>query len=163
MLVDEMGYHSGFHHPLGNPVSRFMSKHLIFSTAIASFILISCVYQVDVEQGNIVTQEMVDLLEPNMNKRQVRYVLGTPLVVDVFHQDRWDYIYSLQPGGEAREQKRISVLFENDRLVGVQGDFRPSNEAPDEPPKDTTVKVPKIERDKTLWEAITGLFSFDEE
>ncbi|MCI0653478.1 MAG: outer membrane protein assembly factor BamE [Methylococcaceae bacterium] len=140
-----------------------MSKHLIFIPAIASFISISCVYQVDVEQGNIVTPEMVDLLEPNMNKRQVRYVLGTPLVVDVFHQDRWDYIYSLQPGGEAREQKRISVVFENDRLVGLQGDFRPSNEPPDDTPKDTTVNVPRLERDKTLWEMITGLFIFDEE
>lgn len=140
-----------------------MSKHLIFVTAIASFILTSCVYKVDVEQGNIVTPEMVDLLEPNMNKRQVRYVLGTPLVVDVFHQDRWDYIYSVQLGGGTREQKRISVVFENDRLVGLQGDFRPSNEPPDDSPKDTTVNVPKRERDKTLWQMITGVFSFDEE
>jgi outer membrane protein assembly factor BamE len=140
-----------------------MSKHLIFITAIASSILTSCIYQVDVEQGNIVTREMVDLLEPNMNKRQVRYVLGTPLVVDVFHQDRWDYIYSLQPGGEPREQKRISVIFENDRLVGMQGDFHPSNQPPDDTSKDTTVLVPKIERDKTLWQLITGVFSSDEE
>lgn len=140
-----------------------MFKHLIFMIAIASFILTACVYQVDVEQGNIVTQEMIDLLEPDMNKRQVRYVLGTPLVVDVFHQDRWDYIYSLQPGGDPREQKRVSVIFENDRLVGLQGDFRPSNKPPDETPKDTTVIVPKLERDKTLWEMITGLFDSDEE
>ncbi|MGR9108108.1 MAG: outer membrane protein assembly factor BamE [Gammaproteobacteria bacterium] len=140
-----------------------MAKHRIFVTAIASFILTSCVYQVDVEQGNIVTKDMVDLLEPNMNKRQVRYVLGTPLVVDVFHQDRWDYIYSIQPGGDVREQKRISVLFENDRLVGLQGDFRPSDEPPEETPKETTVNVPKIERDKTFWEIVTGLFGSDEE
>ncbi len=140
-----------------------MAKHRIFVTSIASFILTSCVYQVDVEQGNIVTREMVDLLEPNMNKRQVRFVLGSPLVVDVFHQNRWDYIYSLQPGGETREQKRISVIFEDERLVGLQGDFRPSNEPPDETPKDTTVIVSKREKDKTLWQMITGAFGFDED
>lgn len=138
-----------------------MPKHLIIIVFIASFILTSCVYKVDVEQGNIISQEMIDQLEPNMNKRQVRYVLGTPLVVDVFHQDRWDYIYSFQPGGEIREQKRISVLFENERLVGLQGDFRPSNEPVEDTSKDTTVNVPKRDLDKTLWEMITGVFSFD--
>lgn len=140
-----------------------MSKHLIFVVFIASFSLTSCVYKVDVEQGNIISQEMIDQLEPNMNKRQVRYVLGTPLVVDVFHQDRWDYIYSFQPGGEIREQKRISILFENERLVGLQGDFRPSNEPAEDTSKDTTVNVPKRELDKTLWEMITGVFSFGDD
>jgi outer membrane protein assembly factor BamE len=140
-----------------------MSKHLIFITGIASLILTSCVYKMDVAQGNIVTQEMVDLLEPNMNKRQVRYVLGTPLVVDVFHQDRWDYIYSSQTEGGAREQKRISVIFKDDRLTGLQGDFRPSNEPPDDTPKDTTVIVPKREGSRTLWQMITGLFSFGDD
>ena len=140
-----------------------MSKHLIFIVFIASFILTSCVYKVDVEQGNIISQQMIDQLEPNMNKRQVRYVLGTPLVVDVFHQDRWDYIYSFQPGGKFREQKRISVLFENERLVGLQGDFRPSNEPVEDTSKDTTVNVPKRNLDKTLWGMITGIFSSDDE
>ncbi len=137
-----------------------MPKHLIFITAIASLILTSCVYQMDVEQGNIITPEMVDLLEPNMNKRQVRYVLGTPLVVDVFHQDRWDYIYSFQTGGGVRDQKRLSVIFQDERLAGLQGDFRPSNEPPDDTPKDTTVIVPKREGNRTLWQMITGLFGF---
>lgn len=114
----------------------------------------------DVEQGNIITPEMVDLLEPNMNKRQVRYVLGTPLVVDVFHQDRWDYIYSFQTGGGVRDQKRLSVIFQDERLAGLQGDFRPSNEPPDDTPKDTTVIVPKREGNRTLWQMITGLFGF---
>jgi outer membrane protein assembly factor BamE len=140
-----------------------MFKHRIFIAAIASFILSSCVYQIDDEQGNIVTQEMIDLLEPNMNKRQVRYVLGNPLVVDVFHQNRWDYIYSIQEEGGVREQRRITVLFENERLVGLQGDFRPSNEPPDDGPKDSTVIVPKRKHEKTLWQMITGLFGSDGE
>lgn len=139
-----------------------MPKHLIFVVLIASLNLTSCVYKIDIEQGNIITQEMIDQLEPNMNKRQVRYVLGTPLVVDVFHQDRWDYIYSFQPGGDVREQKRISVLFENEKLVGLQGDFRPSNEPVEGVSKDITVNVPKRDRDKTLWEMITGVFTSDD-
>ncbi|MGH8474453.1 MAG: outer membrane protein assembly factor BamE [Methylococcales bacterium] len=143
------------------PWFRFMTQHRIFIVSVASFILTSCIYHIDVEQGNIVTPDMVDLLEPNMNKRQVRYVLGSPLVVDVFHPDRWDYIYSREPGGETREQKRITVLFENDRLVGLQGDFRPSNEPPPETPKDTTVIVPERDMNKTLWQMITGVFDFD--
>lgn len=83
------------------------------------------VYKVDIEQGNIVTQEMVDQLRPGMTKRQVTFVMGTPLVRDPFHQDRWDYVYSYQPGGGERGQERLSVLFENDELVSITGDFRP--------------------------------------
>ncbi len=135
-----------------------MPKHLIFVTLIASLILTSCVYKLDVEQGNIVTQEMVDQLEPNMNKRQVRYVLGTPLLVDVFHQDRWDYLYSLQPGGGIREQRRITLFFKEEKLKGIQGDFRPSNEPAKEINKELNVIVPKRELDKTLWQMITSPF-----
>ena len=108
------------------------------------------------------TQEMIDQLEPNMNKRQVRYIMGTPLLIDVFHQERWDYIYSLQPGGEVREQKRISLLFNDERLAGIQGDFRPSNEPPPEVTEETNVIVPERVIEKTMWEKITGLFSWDE-
>jgi outer membrane protein assembly factor BamE len=87
------------------------------------------VYKIDIEQGNIVTQEMVDQLRPGMTKRQVTFVMGTPLVRDPFHQDRWDYIYSYQPGGGERGQERLSVLFENDELVSITGDFRPEADA----------------------------------
>lgn len=134
-----------------------MFKHRIFILPIASLILTSCVYKIDIEQGNIVTKEMVDLLEPNMNKRQVRYVLGTPLVVDVFHQNRWDYIYSLQKEGGDRDQRRLSVIFKDERLVALQGDFRPTNQPPEDISHDTTVNVPKIERSKTLWQMIKGV------
>lgn len=139
-----------------------MRKHLIFIALIASLFLSGCVYQIDIEQGNIVTQEMVDQLEPNMNKRQVRYVMGTPLVVDVFHQDRWDYVYSNQPGGEDREQKRITLMFNDDRLTGIQGDMHPLDNPAPVVSKDATVIVPRRELDKTLWETITSPFYSDE-
>ena len=84
------------------------------------------VYKISIPQGNVITQNMVDQLLPGMTKRQVIFVMGTPLVRDPFHQDRWDYIYSFQPGGGERGQERISVFFENDQLVNFTGDFVPS-------------------------------------
>lgn len=87
------------------------------------------VYKIGIPQGNIITQEMVDQLRPGMTKRQVIFVMGTPLVRDPFHQDRWDYIYSYQPGGGERGQERVTVFFENDLLVSFTGDFVPTEAA----------------------------------
>lgn len=87
------------------------------------------VYKIDIEQGNIITQDMVDQLRPGMTKRQVTFVMGTPIVRDPFNQDRWDYVYSYQPGGGERGQERLSVFFENDELVGFTGDFKPEPDA----------------------------------
>lgn len=87
------------------------------------------VYKIGIPQGNIITQDMVDQLRPGMTKRQVIFVMGTPLVRDPFHQDRWDYIYSYQPGGGERGQERLSVFFENDLLVSFTGDFVPTEAA----------------------------------
>jgi len=69
---------------------------------------------------------MVDQLRPGMTKRQVNFVMGTPLVRDPYHQDRWDYVYSYQPGGGERGQERLSVFFIDDQLVNFTGDFIPT-------------------------------------
>lgn len=85
------------------------------------------VYKIGIPQGNIITQEMVDQLRPGMTKRQVIFVMGTPLVRDPYHQNRWDYVYNYQPGGGVRGQERITVLFDdNDQLISFSGDFVPS-------------------------------------
>ncbi|MGZ8189609.1 MAG: outer membrane protein assembly factor BamE [Methylococcaceae bacterium] len=96
-----------------------------------------------------------------MNKRQVLYIMGSPMLVDFFHQKRWDYIYSDQPSGEDRVQKRITLFFENDQIVGIQGDFRPSAVPVIKQSSETTIDVPKRNLEKTMWEKITGLFDFD--
>ncbi|WP_295475279.1 outer membrane protein assembly factor BamE [uncultured Pseudomonas sp.] len=84
------------------------------------------VYKIDIQQGNVVTQDMIDQLRPGMTRRQVRFIMGNPLLVDTFHTDRWDYLYSLQPGGGERQQERISLFFNgNDQLVSLSGDFMP--------------------------------------
>lgn len=138
----------------------------------ASVLLISCstilnnlpgVYTIPIQQGNIVDQTMVDQLRPDMTERQVLYILGSPMLVDTFHQKRWDYLYSNQPSGEDRQQKRVSVLFNDDNLVsGIQGDFRPSATPVVKPSEETTVDIPKRELERTMWQKIKGLFGFDD-
>ena len=144
-----------------------MSRPLPVITYCLTLVLAGCslewlpfVYRLDIHQGNVVSQEMIDQLRPGMTKRQVAFIMGTPLLADPFHDNRWDYIYSNQPGGEPRVEKSISLVFQNDELTGLQGDFRPGNLPSVEMTKDTTVNIPKIEREKTLWQKITGLFGF---
>ncbi len=84
------------------------------------------VYKIDIQQGNVVTQDMIDQLKPGMTRRQVRFIMGNPLLTDTFHTNRWDYLYSIQPGGRQRLQERVSLTFDqNDLLVGLNGDFMP--------------------------------------
>lgn len=79
-------------------------------------------YRVDVRQGNFVSQEMVGQLKPGMTREQVRFILGTPLVADLFHADRWDYVYRFQPGRGEVQQRRLAVFFEQGKLARVAGD-----------------------------------------
>ncbi len=83
------------------------------------------VYRIDVEQGNIVTQEKADQLQPGMSRRQVRFILGTPLVEDSFNRDRWDYIYTRRNGLEVLADESLTVFFEGDSLSRVEGDYTP--------------------------------------
>jgi outer membrane protein assembly factor BamE len=79
-------------------------------------------YRIDVRQGNYVTQDMVARLKPGMSRDQVRFALGTPLVTDMFHADRWDYVYRFQPGRGEAQLRRIVVFFEDGKLTRVGGD-----------------------------------------
>lgn len=79
-------------------------------------------YRIDVRQGNFVTQEMMARLKPGMSRDQVRFVLGTPLVTDIFHADRWDYVYRFQPGRGEPQSRRLVVFFEDGKLSRVGGD-----------------------------------------
>ena len=79
-------------------------------------------YKMDIQQGNVVTQEMVEKLKPGMTPAQVRFILGTPLVVDAFHKDRWDYVYRFSRAGTLQESRRIVIVFQDDRLARIEGD-----------------------------------------
>ena len=77
-------------------------------------------YRIDVQQGNVITQEMVDKLKPDMTKAQVRFVLGTPLIVDTFRDNRWDYFYILHENGELIDKQKLTIFFEDERLTYIE-------------------------------------------
>ena len=88
------------------------------------------VYRINVEQGNVVTEEMAEQLRPGLNRRQVRYIMGTPLIEDSFHEDRWDYHYLLRNGGELLSETQLTLWFEEDELVRVEGPDAPNWDEP---------------------------------
>jgi outer membrane protein assembly factor BamE len=89
------------------------------------------VYRINVEQGNIITQDMIDQLKPGMTRRQVRFVLGTPLLEDPFHTDRWEYIYLLRNGDQILFEQRLTVFFEGDTLTHFNSTRPPSSASDD--------------------------------
>jgi outer membrane protein assembly factor BamE len=84
------------------------------------------VYRATIQQGNVITQEMVDRLKPGMTRRQVRFILGEPILGNTFRADRWDYVYTVQPGARPRTQQRLTVWFDDDALARFEGDFVPT-------------------------------------
>ncbi len=87
------------------------------------------VYRINIEQGNIITQDMVDQLKPGMSRRQVRFILGTPLVEDSFNQERWDYAYVTRNGAKTIAEQQLTVHFEGDTLSKFTSTLTPSTEA----------------------------------
>jgi outer membrane protein assembly factor BamE len=85
-------------------------------------------YKIDIQQGNVIEQDMLNKLKPGMDKNQVKFIMGTPVIVDPFHNDRWEYIFSMQKGGGVREQRHITLHFDDDeKLTHVSGDIEISN------------------------------------
>lgn len=82
-------------------------------------------YKVEIQQGNVITQDMVARLAPGMTRAQVRFLLGSPPITDPFHANRWDYVYRLAKGGKLVEERKLTLFFENDQLVRVAGDVVP--------------------------------------
>lgn len=98
----------------------------IVLVAVAILSLSACfkIYRLDVQQGNVVTEEMIDKLKPGMSQKAVKSILGTPLVTDPFHKDRWDYYYSYRNGSEKTEQHHhITIVFENKQFLRIEGDL----------------------------------------
>ena len=81
-------------------------------------------YRIDVQQGNVLTQEMVSQLRPGLTRDQVRFILGTPVLMDMFHANRWDYFYWLKKGNSGEvDTRRFAVYFDADgKLISVAGD-----------------------------------------
>ena len=83
-------------------------------------------YKVDVIQGNFVSREQVSQLRPGLTRDQVKGVMGTPLLVSLFHADRWDYVFTLQRQGVEKQSYKYTVFFSGDQLVKYEGDTMPS-------------------------------------
>ena len=95
---------------------RLLPFFLIITCALAS----GCVYQAALSQGNLLDQEDVDQAEVGMTRGQIRFLLGTPMIDDPFHENRWDYIYFLRIGKEkARFKRWISIRFEDDKVIKI--------------------------------------------
>ncbi len=80
-------------------------------------------YRIEIQQGNFVTQDMVSQLKTGMAKEQVRLILGTPLLNDIFHGERWDYVYWREDQAGNREQRKLTVFFEDGKLARLDGDI----------------------------------------
>jgi outer membrane protein assembly factor BamE len=87
------------------------------------------VHKITVQQGNVITQEMIDKLRPGMNRAQVAFVMGEPVMRNTFNNDRWDYIYTVEVPGLYEELKRMSIYFVDDRLNHFTGDYVPTEQA----------------------------------
>lgn len=115
------------------------------------------VYKMTVQQGNIVTEEMIDRLELGMTKNQVRYLLGTPVLTDLFHTDRWDYTYTIRRGHEKMETRPLAVFFQEDALILVEGYIRPDPQrALVREPQNMLVTVPDWDGDRGFWSKVLG-------
>lgn len=101
----------------------FFPLLLALSLGACGFVGFPGVYKIDVEQGNIVTPEMVAQLKPSMSRRQVRFILGTPLLEDPFDQSRWDYPYVKRNGQKILSESKLTVYFDGDSLMRFDTDL----------------------------------------
>jgi outer membrane protein assembly factor BamE len=104
---------------------RFFAPLLLTLLAGCSTFEFPWVYKLSIDQGNIITQEMVDKLEPGMTRSQVQFVMGSPLIADSFHENRWDYIYTLLDPKGKRTEQRLTVFFTDDKLSSLSGSIVP--------------------------------------
>jgi len=151
-----------------------MKSFLIYTFSILILALSGCgkdkipgVYRIDIQQGNDVTQEMINKLKPGMTKKQVAYIMSTPLLIDTFHPNRWDYVYSYHPGNGDRYQRRITLLFtnEDESLSRVEGDFNivAREELPVIENQDVNVIVPLKNKNTGFFYSVKDALGFDED
>ena len=97
-------------------LNRFFILLLLFTLSSAC-----TVHRIDVQQGNVITKDMVDQLKAGMTKRQVMFVMGSPLIEDPFHKGRWDYVFTLQPGEKRKimEYKRVTLHFQDNKVSKI--------------------------------------------
>ena len=109
------------------PSSRLRPIALVLAFSLSSCSGFLAPHKIVIQQGNHVDQLMIDKLEPGMTKKQVKYVMGTPLVIDTFDSNRWHYISSYSRGNDEFAVASLTLVFENDELAYFTGDYKPSD------------------------------------
>lgn len=121
--------HSGWKplsHALVEPLRRGIARRLVRTlvVAAAAAALQACVYRIDIQQGNVIEQEAVDQVEIGMTRSAVQFLLGTPMIADAFHQQRWDYTYYFRQGRSREVERRwLVIYFEDDRVARIERDL----------------------------------------
>lgn len=159
-------------------------RYIIISSLIPlTFMLASCswapdlsyvglprVHKIDVPQGNFIEQDQINQLRPGMNKQQVRFIMGTPMLDDSFHDNRWDYLYHFKPGYGAVETKQAILFFDDaGNLDNIQGTFRPGDKAENTHNSTEIVVVPLDDYEeegattKSYWRRTVDFFSWSDE
>lgn len=130
-----------------------------FAALLAAFALTGCglVYKMEINQGNFITQDMVDKLREGQTRQQVRFALGTPVTESVFHPDRWDYNFSLERRGKQVARHRLTVVFEGDKLKSWSVADLPKSPMVDRDPAYAVVDpmAAKSSDDRGFWSRIT--------
>ncbi len=133
----------------------FLIFLLVFLAGCGSTIPTVKPFKMDIQQGNVVTSKMLLQLRPGMTKSQVKFIMGSPLIVDSFHKNRWDYFYQLRQAGKIVEQRRVILDFENELLTKVRGDVVPQGTAGaatgDESSVSKTITVPPKPKQEKGW------------
>ena len=93
---------------------------------LPSFGNLPFVHKIDIQQGNVITQEMIAQLELGMDKKKVIFIMGSPVILDTFHADRWDYLYLIKHGGGNSKRRQITLYFEQTKLARVEGNVTPA-------------------------------------
>ena len=126
--------------PSGSPLPRLPSvRNLPF------------IHKIDVQQGNVITQEMVAQLRRGMDKKQATFIMGSPIIMDTFNAHRWDYVYTFQPGGGDAESRHLTLVFVDEKLDHVEGDVTPATGELDVTTHhDVSVEVPLYIKKKLL-------------
>ena len=120
------------------------------------------VYRIDIQQGNVIEQEMLNKLKPGMRKDQVHFIMGTPTIADPFHNERWEYIYTFSRGGNTRQQRHITMYFEEDKLAYLEGGIVKGIRRPPEDYRKErkTVDVPSRHRNQSILSKLINVLPF---
>ncbi len=118
---------------------------------LPSFSSLPFVHKIDIQQGNVITQEMVAQLKLGMDKKKVNFIMGSPIILDSFHSDRWDYLYTRQRDGGRLVRRQVTIYFADDKLARIEGDIKPAaGKLVVDTRQDTTVDVPGVHKESLI-------------